>query len=84
MKIPYRILFSEEMKERARELNRLAHTESKILPKEFTSNSSTNIYGEKVSIILWGSEPFGVLIKSQEIADSQRKHFELLWKLAKP
>lgn len=83
MKIPYKILFSEEMKERARELNKLKYTEARILPKEFTSNSSTNIYGNNVSIIMWGSQPFGILIKSKEITEAQRKHFNLLWKLAK-
>lgn len=82
-KIPYRLILSKEMKERAQELSKLKHTEVKLLPKEFTSNSSTNIYGDKVSIILWGSQPFGILIKSQEIAEAQRKHFNLLWKLAK-
>lgn len=82
-KINYRIILGEEMKERASELSKLKHTEAKILPKEFTSNSSTNIYSDKISIILWGSQPFGILVRSKEIADSQRKHFELLWKLAK-
>ena len=82
-KIPLKILFSEELKEREKELNKLKHTEAKLLSKEFTSNSSTNIYDNKVSIILWGSQPFGILIKSKEIADAQRKHFNLLWKIAK-
>ncbi|MBS3085676.1 hypothetical protein J4225_03245 [Candidatus Pacearchaeota archaeon] len=82
-KIKYKLLLSEELKDRAKELSKLKHTEVKILPKEFTSNSSTNIYGEKISIILWGVQPFGVLIKSKEIADAQRKHFNLLWKIAK-
>jgi sugar-specific transcriptional regulator TrmB len=82
-KIDCKILFSEEMKGRAKELNKMRHTRARILPREFTSNSSTNIYGNNVSIILWGSQPFGILIKSREIAESQRKHFELLWKVAK-
>jgi|SRR3989344_516128 len=82
-KISYKILLSEEMKKRAKELKKLKHTEARILPKEFTSNSSTNIYGNKVSIIMWGSQPFGILIKSKEIAEAQRKHFNLLWKIAK-
>ncbi len=82
-KIPYKILLSEDLKERAKELDKLKYTQAKILKKEFTSNSSTNIYGNKVSIILWGSQPFGVLIKSKEISESQRKHFYLLWKIAK-
>jgi len=82
-KIPYKILLSEDLIKRAKKLNKLKNTQVKILKKEFTSNSSTNIYGDKVSIILWGSSPFGILIKSKEIAESQRKHFNLLWKIAK-
>jgi HTH-type transcriptional regulator, sugar sensing transcriptional regulator len=81
--ISLRILFSEDMADRAKELDGLRHTATRVLPKEFTSNSSTNIYGDSVSIILWGSHPFGVLIRSREIADAQRKHFQLLWKMSK-
>lgn len=82
-KTPYKILLSEELKNRAKELNKLKYTESRILGKEFTSNSSVNVYGNKVSIILWGSEPFGILITSEEIAKSQTKHFDILWNIAK-
>lgn len=81
--IPYKIILSEEMKQRANNLNKFKKTRAKILPREFTSNSSTNIYGNKISIIMWGSEPFGILIKSKDIAEAQRKHFNLLWKVAK-
>lgn len=82
-KILYKILLSEDLKQRAKELNKLKITQAKILQKEFTSNSSTNIYGDKVSIIMWGSSPFGILIESKEIAESQRKHFNILWKISK-
>lgn len=77
------ILFSTEMKSRAIELNKKSYTQSKVLPKEFTSNMSTNIYGNKVSIILWGPQPFGILIKSKEIAKGQKRYFDLLWKMGK-
>ena len=82
-KVPFKMLLSEELNERAKKLNKLQHTQVKVLPKEFTSNSSTNIYGDKISIIMWGSQPFGILIKSKEIAQSQRKHFNILWDIAK-
>lgn len=82
-KIMYKLLLSVKMKERVKKLNELEYTEARILPDEFTSNSSTNIYGDKVSIIMWSSQSFGILIKSKEIADTQRKHFNLLWKLGK-
>jgi len=83
-KIKYQILLSQELKKRANELNKLKYSQAKVLPKEFTSNSSTNIYGDKISILMWGEEPFGILIKSKDIADAQRKYFNQLWKIAKP
>ncbi|MFC1710909.1 TrmB family transcriptional regulator [Nanoarchaeota archaeon] len=82
-KIPLKILLSIGLKQRIKDLKKLKHTKTKILPKEFTSNSSTNIYGNKVSIIMWGEEPFGFLIESKDIVNAQRKHFNLLWRMAK-
>ena len=82
-KIKYKILLSEELKQRVKELSKLKYSQARVLPKEFTSNSSTNIYGNKVSIIMWGEEPFGILIKSKAIADAQRKYFNQLWKIGK-
>lgn len=82
-KIGYKIILSENLKIRAREINKMNFSEARILPKEFTSNSSTNIYGDRTSIIMWGSQPFGILIKSKEIAEAQRRHFNILWKIGK-
>ncbi len=82
-KLPLKILFSKDMEERAKKLSKMKYTEVKVLPKEFTSNSSTNICGDKVYIIMWGSQPFGILIKSSEIAKAQKKYFDLLWKIAR-
>jgi len=82
-KIPIKITFSENMKDRARKLGKMAYTKARYLPKEFISNSSVNIYGNKVSIIFWGADAFGIIIKSKNIADFQRKYFNLLWKQAK-
>ena len=57
--------------------------EIKYLSKEFNSPSSTNIYGNKVAIILWTEEPIAILINQKEIADSYREYFNILWKAAK-
>jgi len=46
--------------------------------------TATNIYGDKVAIILWSKEnPLAVIIKNKEIADSYRKFFEHMWKTAR-
>jgi len=58
-------------------------SEIKYLPKDLDSPSATNVYGNKVAIILWTEEPFAILIDQKEIADSYRAYFELLWKSAK-
>ena len=58
-------------------------SEIKYLSDEFASPVSTNIYGDKVAIILWGFEPVAILIKNKDIATTYRAYFELLWKLAK-
>ena len=50
--------------------------------KELTP-SSTMIFGNKVSINVFDEKIFVVLIESKLIADSYRKYFEQLWKLAK-
>jgi len=60
---------------------RLAHWESRYVPVGiFPITHSVVIYGNVVAYYNWkGSEVFGVEIYSQEIADSQRLFFEMLW-----
>lgn len=56
----------------------------KYLPEGYSSNLAINIYGEKVTIILWKKEkPFAVLIKNKEISEGYRNYFDILWNIAK-
>lgn len=61
----------------------IPNADIKHLPQEFASPVSTNIYGDKVAIILWSFEPVAILIKNKEIANSYHAYFQLLWRLAK-
>jgi sugar-specific transcriptional regulator TrmB len=54
----------------------------RYLPEEFASPVSTNIYGDKVAIILWSHEPVAILIKNKQIASAYKNYFDLLWKMA--
>lgn len=55
--------------------------ESKVLEeKDFPVSNETNIYKNKVAIASYGTEMFGMIIESEEIARSQRAIFELAWK----
>jgi HTH-type transcriptional regulator, sugar sensing transcriptional regulator len=44
--------------------------------------TSTNIYGNKVGIIVWSENPYAILINDQSVAQSYKEHFKLLWEIA--
>ena len=48
--------------------------------KYFPVNNETNIYKNKIAIASYGTEMFGMIIESEEIARSQKAIFELAWK----
>jgi sugar-specific transcriptional regulator TrmB len=59
-------------------------SEVRYLPEEYSSDMAINIYSDKVAIILWRKDkPLAILIKDSEIASGYKKHFELMWKIAK-
>jgi sugar-specific transcriptional regulator TrmB len=50
----------------------------------FPMPPNTSIFRDKVAIVNWkGDEPSGILIHSQEIADSYAKFFEHMWEKAR-
>ncbi|MFH1749789.1 MAG: helix-turn-helix domain-containing protein [bacterium] len=54
---------------------------SKIVnPKDFTLKNEINIYANKIIILTFKPEPFGVMIESKEIANTQRAIFEMAWR----
>lgn len=58
-------------------------TSYKYLAKEFFEPTSTFIYGNRVAIILFNEPLYGIIIESKSLANTYRKQFELLWKVAK-
>lgn len=57
-------------------------TNYRYIPEEYFNPNPTIVYGEKVASIIW--EPLTtIVIENKQLADSFRKHFELLWKMAK-
>jgi len=75
-KIKVRIIASDKLK-------KIPLSEIKYLPAKYANPLAINIYGNKVAIILWGKSPIAIVIKQQEIADSYKKYFELMWKIAR-
>jgi sugar-specific transcriptional regulator TrmB len=65
--------------EKSQEQLRIARV---LAEKDFPVNNETNIYKNKISIASYGTEMFGMIIESEEIARSQKAVFELAWKSA--
>jgi len=81
-KIRARIIFNQDKKEA--KISKIPLAEIRFFPEKYSSPLAINIYGEKVAIILWSKEnPFAIVIKNKEISEGYRKHFELMWKIAK-
>lgn len=57
--------------------------EVRYLPADQISPASMSVYGNKLAITLWSGAPITILVKSREIAESFRNHFEMIWKTSK-
>jgi sugar-specific transcriptional regulator TrmB len=80
-KIKVKIIYYESV--RGTEKARIPMAEVKFLPDEFKGIIDTIIYGNKVELFFWTEDPFVVMIESNELSESYRKFFNLLWKIAK-
>jgi len=57
---------------------------TKFLPEELESPAVINIYGDRVVNVLWkNNEPICFMLINKDIANSYRRYFDYLWRLAK-
>lgn len=78
-KIKTKIIFNKSDKK-----FKIPLSEIKYLPEKYSSNMAINIYGDKTAIIKWDKDkPIAILIKEKEITEGYKKHFEMMWRLAK-
>ena len=81
-KIKTKIIFNKQTK--IQKKKKIPLSEIKYLPDKYSSNMAINIYGDKTAIILWEKDkPIAIVIKDQEITDGYKKHFNLMWKIAR-
>ena len=78
-KIKTRAIVRKERKEKSSGLL----TEKRFIDKKTVSPVVTNIYGDKIAIIMWSDPPEGVIIENKQAADSYREFFEVMWEAAK-
>ncbi len=68
---------------RTTESVKIAYSVFRFIPDEFSSLTTTFVYGNYTAIIVWGLTPIATVIKSQLVANSYKNYFQLLWKTAK-
>ncbi|MEK6893224.1 MAG: helix-turn-helix domain-containing protein [Nanoarchaeota archaeon] len=55
----------------------------RYLPNISESPAVTNIYGDKVAIIIWTDEPEGIIIENAAAAKAYKSYFDFMWKNSK-
>lgn len=55
-------------------------SEYKYLPNITESPAVTNIYGDKIAIIIWTDEPEGIIIENAAVAKAYKSYFDVMWK----
>ena len=66
-----------------RNIKRVPLAEIRYLPEKYSNPVSVNIYGDKVAIILWASQPLAIVIKNREVSEGYKNYFELMWQISK-
>ncbi|MFH1711108.1 MAG: hypothetical protein ABH840_02235 [Nanoarchaeota archaeon] len=59
-------------------------TTYRYAPNIETSPAVTNIYGNKIAILIWTDEPEGIIIENELAAKAYKSYFDFMWKNAKP
>ena len=68
-------------KEKEEALHPSKTTNIRFFPKIVgESNITTNIYSDKIALILWTDVPEAVIIKNKAAAEAYKSYFEILWK----
>jgi hypothetical protein len=58
-------------------------TTYRYLPSLSESPAVTNIYGDKIAILIWTDEPEGIIIENPSAAKAYKAYFDILWNSAK-
>ena len=81
--IHYKINERVIIKEGAKGIFQKGTSRYKKVPIKYFNSNPVQIYGNTVQTIVWGNPDYLIIIRNKSVADSYRKQFELLWKIAK-
>ncbi len=57
--------------------------EERTIPSLTVSPVVTNIYADKIAIIIWSEIPEAIMIQNQKAADAYRDYYNFMWKYAR-
>jgi len=81
-KIKEKVLCSQEVFKKIKQFD-YKFSKTKALPSGSSLPTTTLVYGEKIVLFSW-EEPYNaIVITNKNLAESYRKYFEMLWKLAR-
>lgn len=81
-KISLKAIYSKDVSENIKKRNHPKELrEIKYIPEKFQTKTATLIYDNKVIITTSKEELMAVVIESEEIADAEKKKFDLIWDL---
>lgn len=55
----------------------------RVVPRSVESPVVTNIYGDKIALLIWSDPPEAVVIENEQAAAAYRSYFEFMWRAAK-
>ena len=83
LKIPIKMIFIDVPGVKAF-LKKEPLFEGRSIPPEMYSNAAWWLYGNKMAIVFWRDNPFGILIEDADLAKTYLNFFNQAWKSAKP
>lgn len=89
-KLKMNVLFDYSVKLNVPDVLLMFKDESRVLPEEFSSNSTIDVFGDKVVITSWmlnhqvNDDVSFTVIKNQQLADSFRIWWKALWAISNP
>jgi len=78
-KIPMKMIYNSDAKERVKWLNKQPYTETRYSAPDCDSPVSTTICGDEVVMTLYDDTPLTIQIKNAKIAQAYKRYFDVLW-----
>ena len=76
-------IFVKEIVREDRECKTSNPKQTRYVPKDVKSPVVTNIYSNKIALVIWTDEPEGLIIENETAAKAYKSYFEFMWQHAK-